>query len=82
MVVSPVSPVMTPMGAAQAAVSEFLNSILDYVIHILGESLYLHSTVVIFVLLECILIMPSLFKMIRKPYCCRRAFGIKIISTR
>ncbi|CAL9185668.1 unnamed protein product, partial [Musa hybrid cultivar] len=34
-VVSPVSPVMTPMGAAQAAVSEFLNSILDYVIHIL-----------------------------------------------
>ncbi|XP_042403665.1 exocyst complex component SEC8-like isoform X1 [Zingiber officinale] len=35
LVVSPVSPIMTPKGAAQSAAGEFLNSILDYIICIL-----------------------------------------------
>ncbi|XP_074558363.1 exocyst complex component SEC8 isoform X2 [Curcuma longa] len=35
LVVSPVSPIMTPKGTAQSAASEFLNSILDYIICIL-----------------------------------------------
>lgn len=42
-VVSPVPPDMTPKGVAQSAVTEFLISILDYVLRILGESPTLYS---------------------------------------
>lgn len=35
--VSPVTPVMAPMGTAQAAARELLNSILDAIIKIFGE---------------------------------------------
>lgn len=36
--VSPVSPVMAPTGKAQAAAKELLNSILDSVVRIFGET--------------------------------------------
>lgn len=35
--VSPVSPVMAPMGTAQAAANELLNLILDTIVRIFGE---------------------------------------------
>ncbi|XP_028107363.1 exocyst complex component SEC8-like [Camellia sinensis] len=38
--VSPVSPVMAPIGTAQAVAKELLNSILDAVVRIFGETCY------------------------------------------
>lgn len=40
MAVSPVSPVMAPMGTAQAAAKELLDSILDTVVRIFGQISY------------------------------------------
>lgn len=52
--VSPVSQVMAPMGAAQAASCELLNIILDTIVRILGETL-IHNSYNILVFLPMLL---------------------------
>lgn len=50
--ISPVSQVMAPMGAAQAAGCELLNVILDTIVRILGEML-MHNSYNILFLYSC-----------------------------
>lgn len=73
--VSPVSALMAPMGKAQAAAKELLDSILDSVVRIFGKRMT--SYIICYIIISTVKLNLA-WEFFREPCCCWRASRVQV----